>query len=399
MLKQAFVATTAVFIGMLLNYLFNIIMVRVLEPSLYGELSILVGLLTIITVPATALQIVLTREISKLDKMKKEDKILFLTKHYLKKMLVYGIIFSLAIILISYAFKPLIGSAIFYFQVVSIGIPAIYMLAVLRSYLRGKERISMLSVTSSVEPLLKVLLGFFLVSIGLSLLGATLSLWLGSLITFLVFAWIIAKKSGVYKPLRFNKSFSLILFTNVFIMLFLYSDLFFVRFYLGAEETAFYNVAAITSRVLYFAVGGVITVLLPKASKLLFKKHGSEIKSLIKKSMLFILPIFLVFVLFPSQIISVFYTERYAIAVNSFRILSLGMLAFGFFNIFLNVMWSQSKETFLAKMLLFVLVLNALLLSYLTPLYSIAGAALSTTISSFIMLIFSYMHFRSHLRK
>jgi O-antigen/teichoic acid export membrane protein len=128
-------------------------------------------------------------------------------------------------------------------------------------------------------------------------------------------------------------------------------------------------------------------VFLPKSSKLSISKDRKKLKELIGKSILFLLPLFLIFILFPKQIISFFYTEKYLVALDPFIVLSLGMFALGISHIFFNLFWSQRMEKIPLLLSFIVVLVDFILLNYLVPKYGLLGASIATSLSSFSFLI------------
>jgi stage V sporulation protein B len=365
-------------------------MTRLLTPDLYGELALVIGILSILLVPIGSIQTLLTREIAKLDKTNEERKIIGIIKRYSKIGIFAGLAIGIILFFSSYFISRIFDDPqlILPIQIISVGIPVAFLLTILGSYYRGKEKIGILSATMVVDPLIKLLFAVGLVILGFGLLGATFSLWVGSLFAMLLLTPILWKKAKTLKfSLNLNKSFFLILSTSILMMLFLYLDLFFVKYYLGSEEAGYYNVAAMTSKVLYYAVGGIVLVFLPKCSKLNHEKDKKEIKSLLIKSILILIPFFIIFLIFPNLIITILYSAKYLPAIAPFQILTFGMLFFSIFQIFLNLMWSQNKEKFLLVLSFVTLLIDAFLLNYLVPIRGIEGAAIATTITSLFLLV------------
>ena len=102
MIKQAVIVTIAVFISVALNYIFNFLMVRMLVPAIYGELSILIGIFTVFMVPGTTIQTLLTREIAKLDRDQKESTIIFIIRKYTKITFFMGLVAAVLLFIFSY---------------------------------------------------------------------------------------------------------------------------------------------------------------------------------------------------------------------------------------------------------------------------------------------------------
>ncbi len=391
MFKKSIFGMAAVFAGMFLGYAYHFLMVRMLPTNTYGDLSLIIGILSIIMVPTGSLSIIITREVAKIADRQKRRHFM---KEYSKKIIAVSVIASALFL----AMSPLIGkifgdsNIVIPLQIIAISIPASYITSAMKGYLRGKEKIGFLSAFMVVEPAIKLALTIALIYAGFGLTGASASL---AITPFIILAFFILFFRNKFKSsvpeiahkIGSNKPLILILATNIVLAVFLSLDLFAVKYYLGSVETGFYNVANITAKVLMYAVGGITLVFLPKAAKLNMKDNRQEIGNMIKKSVLLMLPAFIAFMAVPDRILSIFYTEKYLSALPAFRILSIGMFAYGLFSILLNLSWSQNDEKSPLIISLIILFADAILLAYLVPLYGLAGASLATTASSVALLV------------
>lgn len=390
MLLQSVIAMAAAFAGMGFAYMFHFFMARMLTPAAYGNLAVVIGIITVLSVPVGSMQTVLVREISKLDAERKEGAIAYLLRRYALRSFVVG--FALAVVLAAFAdsLAQLFNDAALAvaLRAVALAVPVGYALAVARSYLQGKEKIFWLSVGSAGAPLAEMLAGIALVSLGFGLLGASIAVSANVLAGLLLALPFLPWRAALAKArIAFGRSFALILATGVLHALFLYADLFFVKRYLSPDAAGFYNVAAITSKVLFFAVGGITVVLLPKSAKLNFNDHKPQMRGMIAKSLLLLLPIFAAFMLFPRQIIELFYTERYLPAVEPFVLLGVAMFLFALFQILLALMWSQKHEVFPLLVSVAALAVDAALLTVLVPAQGMVGAATATAVASAVFLL------------
>ncbi len=394
MILQSMIGMAAVLISAFLSYAFHFYMVRSLPPGIYGDLSLIIGFLTIILVPTKSLQILFTREVAKLGK--DEGRILQFLRGYAKNMITYGIFLAIIAFFLSFAMGFVFNdqNLVLPLQIVSLSIPISFLLSLANGYFQGREKIGKLSVLTVINPAIKLVVGFLLVYAGFGLFGASASLIISPLAVLAMVGIIFFKRKSnisqdkIRHKLDSYKPFLFILATNIILMIFLYLDLFFVKYYLGSEDAGFYNVANITAKVMMFAVGGITMVFLPKSSKLNMQAHMPQIKGLLIKAVMLMLPIFAAFMIFPEQIITIFYTSKYLSALEPFRILTIGMFAYAIFTILLNLSWSQNRDKAPLVFSSFVLVADALLLVYLIPLYGLTGAAISTAVSSFALLAF-----------
>jgi len=390
MLIQTLIATLAVFLGMVLNYFFHFYMTRTLTPALYGELSVLIAIFNDLIIPAGVIQILLTREIAKLDKNRNQKGIINLIKRYTRNVFLTTLFVSLLVFFSSYFFARIFNDneLVMPIKILSMGIPFAFLVSIVKAYYQGKEKSNFLSALVVIDPLLKVCVAIFLISIGFKLLGAVIGLIVSPIILSLLVLPLIMKKCGNSKySLKIGKSFAFVLATQIILMFFFYIDLFFVRYYLGAEQAGYYNAASITSKVIAYSTGGLSLVLYPKYSKMSAKTDKNRIKRIITKSILFIISVFTVFMLFPRLIISVFYTEKYLVALPAFIALSIGMFLYAVFRIFVDFMWSQKQEFLPFILSTFALILDIVLLNYLVPKYGLLGGAMSTVLTSAALLL------------
>lgn len=385
MIFKSIQGMVAVFAGMALGYLFHFFMVRNVSPDIYGDISLIIGILAILLVPTGSIQTILTREVAKLGD---EKRILEFLKNYAKKIVAYSIPTAVVLFFSSYAISWIFSDSalIIPLQIISLTVPFAYLLSVMMSYLRGKEKIGSLGIIMVTEPAIKLISAVILVYAGFGLIGASASLALSYVLPAIVLALIFIKRTNASIKKHVSlRPFMYVLATNIILMIFLYIDLFAVKYYLGSENTGFYNVANVTAKVLMYAVGGINMIILPKASKI--NGDSKKIRSLITKSILLTLPVFLVFAAFPKELISLFYTAKYLPALEAFRILTIGMFAYAVFTIFLNISWSQNKEKYPLMLSFIILAADAVLLAYLVPAYGLAGASAATTLSSIALLI------------
>ncbi len=388
--KKTVIVTGGTVISMALSYLFHIVMVKMLSPASYGELSTLNALMVIATLPIMSVQGLISREVAKLEK-KGQKGSESLVRKYLKKTLIWGgavaVVLSLVVLLLMENFSPLtIGLVL-----VLLSIPFAYGSAVINGYYQGKERVFALTALFNAPAVLKLAVAAALVMAGFELVGASASFPLGfALVVFplaLFYGWF--SEDDDKASIDVNNSFLRILGTNILMVAFIHSDLFAIRLFLGPEPTAFYNAAGITARIPFYMSNSIVFVLLPQAAKLTF----GDRKELLKRfatSLLFIVPFAPVFILFAKPILSLFYGPLYAEnGVGVFSILTLAMVIFGAANFLVNILWSQGKEVFPLMLSVLVMPLNLFLLYSLVPSRGLEGAATGTLMSSAIFFLFS----------
>ncbi|MEM4389724.1 MAG: polysaccharide biosynthesis C-terminal domain-containing protein [Candidatus Micrarchaeia archaeon] len=394
------IALTGTAALMFLSYLYHFAMVRLLEPTTYGELSVLIGIITILLMPAQTIQTLIAREIAKLDAQHRFAEGFAVARAHMRGIFVRSAAGALAAVILLELAKPFYNSFVSSLQLILLFVPIWYALYVARGFLQGKEWVLAVSSVSVAEPFLKVVLAVVFVLLGWGLLGALLPIGLAALIPLLPLLWYFHTSHPRARPvpIHFGPSFKLVLATNVLLMCLLYLDLFAVALLRGSAEAGYYNVAGITSRILYFMAGGLLLVFLPKSSKLGFGQ-ARELGWLLLRSLAFLVPAFLVFILFPHEFIFLFYTARYHLAVVPFVILSIGLFLFSAFYLMLNLLWSQRAERFALLASAAALGIDALLLALLVPLLGMVGAAISTTVASALLFVSGALYLVARWRK
>lgn len=383
MFFQALLVTLAVFFGMALNYLFNFFMARSLSPALYGELAIVIALYNDLFVPGGSLQMIATREIARLDKKGKEKKINYLVKKLGLIALSIGLAFSILLLLSSFFIDRVLSDSQLKvpMQIMAFGIPFAFALSIVKAYLQGKEKMVEFSLLTAAEPTIKLVFGVSLVFLGFGLIGASTSLVLPSMFLLAVYSRIFFKQ-GERHEIKISKSFIVLTVTSMLMMLYFYLDLYFVRLYLGAEQAGYYNVASITSKVLVYASGGLTAVVLPKYSK----ENSKRLKPIIVNSLIFTLPILVIFLLMPSFIIKFFYSEKYSSVTETFVVLCLAMFVHSFFRVFATVLWSRKKDYVVLTLTIIGLLAEFIMLIAFAK-YGIKPVAYSVLASSVLMTV------------
>ncbi len=386
---KSIIATGGMGFSMALAYVFHILMVRMLSPASYGDLSILNALMVIATMPINSVQGLISREIAKFEKSGEKRKPESLVKSYLKKALIWGtataIVLSLIAVMLFGSISPLLIGII----LVSLSIPFGYASAVINGYFQGKEKIIELNVLYNVPMLLRVILAVGMVLAGFELVGAAISFPL----SFVLVVFPIAMFMGWFSRengkdgMNFDSSFARVLATNILMIVFIHSDLLIIRLLMGPESAAFYNTAGITARIPFYLSNSIVFVLLPQAAKLTFGNRWELLRRFLI-SLLFIVPIAPIFVLFGIPILSLLYGPLYGqMGAGAFSILALAMVVFGGANFLVNILWSQRKEDVPLALSALIIPVNLLLLYSFIPSGGLAGAATATLISCTLFLL------------
>ncbi len=170
-----------------------------------------------------------------------------------------------------------------------------------------------------------------------------------------------------------------------------YTDTIMITYFLGLTSVALYNVALPTAKLfLYFprAIGGIF---LPLTSEFWTKKEHTlliaGIESLYKYSAIIIIPAVFIVFSFSDLIISVFFGSKYTGAGNALKILIIGMIFATINGISINIFSGIGKPEINSKIVYSAALFNFIANLVMIPVWGINGAALSTTLSYFIMMV------------
>ncbi len=192
----------------------------------------------------------------------------------------------------------------------------------------------------------------------------------------------------------------------LFYELILTLDLYFVKSMLGSDYlTGIYNAAITVGRIPYFLFYALTIILLPAISKTTAEADTAGTESLVNRSlrlMTFLLfPMVTLLISFGSQVLHFFYGARYAEALAPMSVFAVGV---GFLTVFYVLSFALNGAG-LVKIpmylacggFLLMIIFNVLLI----PVFGLVGAALSTTITSFFLmvaiLVVTARHFRVKL--
>ena len=318
------------------NYLYNLILGRVLGPTQFADAAVLITFLLVLSFVAMTFQLV-TAKFSVLF----EQSIFanFISKVY-KQAFAVGLLLGLLIIVFAEQLKALFNTeSATMFIIFGCGVPLYFLMSVNRGAFQGKKAYKSLSITYQGEMLSRLLitLGLILVfniqSSAVIAIGIVLSFVFG-LFPF-KFKTISFKKAiplhGKYSK-QIKNFFLLTAFYELTQIIINNSDILLVKHYFDAYEAGLYASLALIGRIVYFIAWMFVMLLLPAVVEL--KKEGKETASVLFKYVGYIAAIAIIIVLtclvFPELIINILFGEdyiamapllwKYAIATSMFAI-------------------------------------------------------------------------------
>ncbi|SHN09107.1 oligosaccharide flippase family protein [Polaribacter sp. KT 15] len=299
------------------NYLYNLVLGRVLGPEKFADAAILITFLLVLSFVAMTFQLV-TAKFSVLF----EDSVFsgFISKIY-KNALLTGIFLAILIVVFSLQLQSFFRTtSSTMFVIFGIGVPFYFLMSVNRGIFQGKQELKSLSITYQSEMISRLLLTFtllYLLDIDSSLIIA-----IGIFFSF-IFGLLPFRTSNFSLSKKFvldtaNKK----LVKNFFIITAFYeltqiiinnSDILLVKHYFESYEAGLYASLALIGRVVYFIAWMFVMLLLPTVVQL--KKEGKDTLPILLKYVAYIAVIAATIVLscffFPDEIIKILFGSEY----------------------------------------------------------------------------------------
>ncbi|WP_159020093.1 oligosaccharide flippase family protein [Algibacter sp. L3A6] len=318
------------------NYLYNLILGRILGPAQFADAAVLITFLLVLSFAAMTFQLV-TAKFSVLF----ENDIFqsFISKVY-KNALAVGLAFGALIIIFAGALQNVFNtSSSNMFVVFGFGVPLYFLMSVNRGVFQGKKSFKNLSITYQTEMLSRLV-----ITLGLILIfdiKSSVVIAVGILASF-VFGLFPFKYKNFFpkKALVLSQTHSKDI-RHFFIITAFYeltqiiinnSDILLVKHFFESYEAGLYASLALIGRIVYFIAWMFVMLLLPTVVEL--KKEGKKTAPILFKYVGYIaaisITIILVCLAFPETIITLLFGDsyismapllwKYAIATSMFAI-------------------------------------------------------------------------------
>ncbi|QRM88842.1 oligosaccharide flippase family protein [Lacinutrix sp. WUR7] len=299
------------------NYLYNLILGRVLGPAQFADAAVLITFLLVLSFVAMTFQLVTAKfsVVFENDTFKN-----FVSKIY-KNATIVGLGLGALIIVFANQLQGLFNtSSSSMFTIFGIGVPLYFLMSVNRGVFQGKKEFKSLSITYQAEMLSRLIITLALIF--LFDIQSSVVIAIGILISFgfglvpfkfknLNFKKTIAIEASQSKQVR---SFFIITafyeFTQIIIN---NSDILLVKHYFDAYDAGLYASLALIGRIVYFVAWMFVMLLLPTVVQL--KKEGKETAPILFKYVGYIAAIATAIVigcaLFPETAITILFGDSY----------------------------------------------------------------------------------------
>jgi len=299
------------------NYLYNLILGRVLGPAQFADAAVLITFLLVLSFVAMTFQLVTAKfsVVFENDTFKN-----FISKIY-KSATIVGLGLGALIIVFANQLQALFNtSSSSMFTIFGIGVPLYFLMSVNRGVFQGKKEFKSLSITYQAEMLSRLIITLALIF--LFDIQSSVVIAVGILISFgfglvpfkfknLNFKKTIAIEASQAKQVK--SFFVITAFYELTQIIINNSDILLVKHYFDAYDAGLYASLALIGRIVYFVAWMFVMLLLPTVVQL--KKEGQATAPILFKYVGYIAAIATAIVigcaLFPETAITILFGDSY----------------------------------------------------------------------------------------
>ena len=418
--KSSVVVFIGIFLSKILFYLYRIIIAKHYGPEIYGLFALSIMLICWFRVVSDlGIKQGLLRHISLFRGKKEKEKIKSLIKISFFILTLTSIFAGILLFFSSefIALKIFSNSGLTIFlKIFSIVIPLAVLGEAFLSVLRAYEKIGWYSFIANVLGNFVTLTIFiFLILLGMNSTAVPISYLIGAF-SILVAGYVVCKiklsevfnsKEKTNNPKSrkiFKEMFSYswpFLFYGVVTFIFYSIDSFMIGIFKSIEQVGFYNAAVPIALLLSLPLSLFGQLFFPLVAKEFSKGNTSVVKQLSQQVgkwiFMLVLPLFILFMIFPGAVINILFGSEYIVAENALRFLSIGTFFSMLFAISHELLSIKGKSKLLLIDMIFAGALNIILNLLLVPRYGITGAGFATMLSLIILNILFMIQAYKHL--
>lgn len=389
-----------------LNYLFNLLMGRLLGPESFGELAALFSLLIITSVPATMVSTLMNKFAS--EYQARGELCAFSTLYV--RIMRYTLIGGGLLTLILWLLIPLLSDFLHVHQeqliVFSFLLPVTLVGAVMTGTLQGLHLFTHAQVSSIVSTLFKLLLSVGAVWLGYSVSGVLGGVLVGSIVG-IMYAYVRVRPYLVSQKQPFASTSTgikteelwryvwLITVTTLLLALISNIDVILAKHFLPPETAGHYSALTLAGKVITYGAGAFIAVMFPMVSAASVEGKDAQEK-LLRMSLLLSGSIGLVvvglFTLFPGLFIRILFGVEYLDITPFLTWIGLasfcGMISAGLINYFMAVRESLYVYAFAAVVVCQIVLLTL----FHRDIQQLAAIALSVNVALMILLFATFFY-------
>ena len=387
-----------------INYIYNLLVGRLLGPSDYGVFVSLLSLTMIFSGISGTVQVVVTRYAAIL-KYENSQRTIF--RYFIKAIQIFSTV-GVFVFVLFFALTPYIKkflnidvSAPVYIAGILLGVSFIAPIA--RGTLQGIQDYRALSVNMILDSFLRLVIGVSFILLGFKVSGAISSQAISTAITFLISIFFIIKlrssDEGTYRIPRGSiyKYTFLTLYTMSCFLLLTNLDVVLVKHFFEPHTAGIYASAATIGKIILYFPGAMAIVIFPKTSELqTLSKKSTKIfvKALI---IVFVLCLFINVIYFvaPNLLVRIMFGETFMNSASYIGYYGIAMTFYSLLNITVFFLLSLNFYS-LIPVLTITSLLELILLNYyhknlLEVVYILILVSLSSLVALILIIVFNLL--------
>ena len=335
------------------NYVFLLAAGRLLGSVDYGTLAALTGLLTVVLLPSSALQMAVAREVSSLEALGDHER----TAGFVRNLLRLGVLVTAAVVGLGFALllpiQELLNlSAVGPVALTLAGLVIVVANPVALGVLQGQQRFRTLAAVTATPMLIRVVAFAGLALLGLRLYGALVAITISAVLAVgVALAAVLVRlpRSGEALPIRpFLRTLVPIAVGLFGVTILTNADILVVKARFSGEEAGVYAAASAFARVAFFLPSALVAVLIPRTAA----RHarGQAAEDILGRSLIITLSfcgaLTAGYALFGRRAIDLTYGDEFAGAAGLLLPFCLAMTLFSITNVIVVYHLSRQRTGF-----------------------------------------------------
>ncbi|MGB9707021.1 MAG: oligosaccharide flippase family protein [Microgenomates group bacterium] len=391
--------SSVLFVGTMIanfgNYLYHLLMGRMLGPKDYGVLTSLISLAYLLSIISTTFLTTVVKFVTKYKVKGQFSKIFNLFWGLQKIFSVLGLFLFAAFFILKEKIATFLQLENSFPIVVLGGWMGLSLLSFVNDgTLRGFLKFNFLAFNSVFATILKLTIAIFLVMVGFGVSGALAAIFLGSLLPYFLsfyplrFLWQYKDGETIEWRQFFGFSFPVLLATLGLTSLYS-SDVILVKHFFSPLEAGLYSATSVLGRIVFFASGVVPAVMFPLVSERF--ENGRKYRHFLTQSLFIVggesLLITTIYFLFPSPMIKILYGEGYLAALPYLGIFAVFISFYSLSSLLVNFFLSVGETKVAVFCLLAALLQIILIFAFHSSLLQIIKISLVISVLLFVSLV------------
>jgi O-antigen/teichoic acid export membrane protein len=376
------------------NWLFHLLMGRLLVPSDYGVLIALISFLTLLSVPSGPLNLLTVKITSEFAAKREFGKVTSFFNFLTWRIFIFGLTLFLVLAALSLQLSQFLKLPSASYLLLLAIVPGVLLLTMInRSLIQGLLKFELFALTGIFEVFLKIIFAVILIQVGFGVSGiiaamifAELLVWVMTFFPLKLF-WLPASNQRFEKIKLFTFSLPVVV-ASLSLLSFFSSDIILVKHFFSPHDAGIYSSLSVIGRVVLFASLAIGAVMFPMiAQKFTARKaylglfYSSLAITLILSGL-----VVLFYNLFPKFVVGLFFGRSYFEVLPYLSLFSIFMLILALVSIMVSFFLAiESKAVFFVPLAALLQII--LIFLFHTSLFQIILSSILATILLFGFLV------------